>query len=167
MLFKQLSLSLCLTHTHSYKIHTSLQLEDKMSCLCKRRLPHVSGTTGDIFFCSLLFPLISFVGYCGRLVRVSLMCVCVCGKREGGGGRGLKQAEGCHSYSFSFLGTGQEVGSTEETWPPPPLLFSLYPQTFSPSLCLSPLRSAPTHCHFSFLVPDTSRAVTCSCGVCV
>ena len=62
------------THTHT---HTRTKCPAPVS-LCKRRLPYVSQTAGDIFFCSLLFPLISFVGYCGRSVWVSLMCVCVC-----------------------------------------------------------------------------------------
>ena len=114
------------THTHT---HTRTKCPAPL-CLCKRRLPYVSQTAGDIFFCSLLFPLISFVGYCGRPVWVSLkcvcvcVCVCVCGR-----GRGAVQTGGGMSFLQSLhfgirTGSGPNRGNVTSS---PSLLLSSLP----------------------------------------
>lgn len=103
--------------------------------------------------------------------------VCVCVWEREGGVEGLKQAEGCRSYSLSILGSGREVGSTEETWPPPPfllspssllppsilLLFLVFP--LPPFVCPSLRLCLPIHRVFFFL--SFSVTVTHVCEVCV
>lgn len=153
----------CDWHTHTCKLRTKCPAP---LCLYKPRLPHVSETTGDRFFCSLLFPLISFVGYCRRLVWVSLMCVRLCGRGRGEGESGTSRGMSfLQSLHFGIrAGSGLNRGNMTSSSPSALPLSSYF---FSFSLFL-PL-SVPPPFAASLRPPwfqISPQSVTCLCVMC-
>lgn len=142
-----------------------MQLEDKMSRASLSLWTKASLCFRDHWGYIFLLPAFSsFVGYCRRLVWVSLMCVCVWEVWRGGGetGRGMSLFQSLH------FGIGRGSGLRGNITSSPS---SLHPLTFScirsSSLCLSLPQSVPTlsqgHVSFFFLgggLPEISKAVT-------
>lgn len=106
-------------------------------------LPYVSETTGTYFSAPCFFlssPLYDTAG--GWLGFLWSVCVCVWVCAVGWRGAGDRNSLSDVVLSLSILGSGQEVGSTEETWPPPASPLSLplssYFSLYSLFLPLSP-----------------------------
>lgn len=164
-------LSRSLTHKH-----TPTHIKSTHPCNLRTKCPAsvnegflvFQGPLGIYFSAPCFFLSSPLLGTAGGWFGF-LWCVCVCGRGRGGGWN--KQRDVILTASPFWEQDRKWAQQRKHDLLPLSYSLSLHPLLSLSSnffsLCLSPLRSAPTQCHFSFLVPDTSRAVTCSCGVCV
>lgn len=134
--------------------------------LCKPKLPRVSETAGDMFFCPPSSHLLCRV-LCGASLGFSEVCVCVWyregGREEPGGGM-----SSLRSLHFGMrTGSGLSRGNMTSSFSSSSLFLPLSVPPPAPSAVLHPSAPRPLRSLLFLLLPELLQAVTCRSSVCV